>query len=110
MKYHTLKNQIPPIHPLDISSASNGYIVNAGCKTFVFDSAGTLVSALADYLADPELFVQVNKILSYPGETGPPPMGLGGSLKGPAIGNAAQYREHIHGQADFEPQDEVERT
>ena len=39
---------------ITINKAMNGFIVNVGCQTLVFESADTLLEELGDYLEDPK--------------------------------------------------------
>jgi hypothetical protein len=41
---------------ISITTALNGFIVNVGCQTVVFDSRKKLLKALKAYLEDPEKF------------------------------------------------------
>ena len=42
------------MRPIKIRKAMNGFIVDVGCQTLVFDSVRSLVDALRQYLTEPE--------------------------------------------------------
>lgn len=41
-------------HMVDIRQVNNGYIVNVGCQTFVFEKLGVAMTYLSMYFEDPE--------------------------------------------------------
>ena len=46
------------MNPVNIQKAVNGYIVNVGCKTFVFTEVDGMIADLSGYLEDPQKMVQ----------------------------------------------------
>jgi len=58
-QHDAVLSTVPQIYPITIKTNHNSYIVTAGCISLSFHNAGTMLSALEDYLNGPGEFVEL---------------------------------------------------